>query len=141
MNLTCYRAISSIAQKVASLTDCSHGEGIWSNDNLDLLWERNAITTPHELQSCSISREYRAPSWSWASINGPIRFQFRSSEITTVELRTIADIKGYEGGSIDGCSPESQITVSGSLVECSDALLDAEFSLKADNPSDEATMP
>lgn len=64
-------AISGVAQKLKHLwgdESVHYHAGIWSFGMIQaLLWQTSA-----EDQSTTRSKEYRAPSWSWASINGRI---------------------------------------------------------------------
>jgi hypothetical protein len=63
-------AISGIASKVKEATDSAYLAGLWK-DNLasDLLWS----SSPAGGQMCAPTT-FRAPSFSWASIDGPISY-------------------------------------------------------------------
>lgn len=61
-------ALAGIASKVAERTGHTYVAGLWLQDLLPigLLWSRDFATIP-------LSRpQYRAPSWSWASIDSPV---------------------------------------------------------------------
>jgi hypothetical protein len=62
-------ALQGIATQIEGHTGQSYCAGFWINDTLSsaLLWS----TTNPKLRR---SKEYRAPSWSWGSIDGPIEF-------------------------------------------------------------------
>jgi hypothetical protein len=88
-------ALSAIAQKLQKVSGYTYLAGLWFPTLMtDLLWSG---TRGRHIQS-----EYRAPSWSWASVDGPIMFpiytdkqlrtesiaHFRSGECTTHPLDT-----------------------------------------------------
>jgi hypothetical protein len=61
-------ALAGIASKLAEKTGYTYVAGLWLQDLLPtgLLWSRDFATTP-------LTRpQYRAPSWSWASIDSPV---------------------------------------------------------------------
>jgi hypothetical protein len=64
-------ALQGLATQVEQLTGQRYCAGFWINDNLptSLLWTAAA---PPFLRP----REYRAPSWSWASIDGSVNFNY-----------------------------------------------------------------
>jgi hypothetical protein len=66
-------AISSLAAMVQKALGSEYCAGLWTLDLLhQLLWRTADTTNPSG--SWTRYTEYVAPSWSWASINGPIRF-------------------------------------------------------------------
>jgi hypothetical protein len=60
-------ALAGIASKIAEKTGHTYLAGLWAEDLLSgLLWSRDFATVP-------LTRpQYRAPSWSWASIDSPV---------------------------------------------------------------------
>lgn len=61
-------ALSSIAAHIASKTQDTYIAGLWRETLLDdLIWQ----ATGHARGLTSDPPSYRAPSWSWASIDGP----------------------------------------------------------------------
>ncbi|KAI9768775.1 MAG: hypothetical protein M1839_003960 [Geoglossum umbratile] len=61
-------AISGLASEVYRRTGDQYLAGLWkSNLHIDLLWE----STPGGMVR---PQGFRAPSWSWASLDGPIRY-------------------------------------------------------------------
>ena len=61
-------AISGLARQVYSITKDKYCTGIWRKDMvLQLLWRLQRPQHKSELP-------YRAPSWSWASIEGKVEF-------------------------------------------------------------------
>ncbi|KIX95813.1 uncharacterized protein Z520_08521 [Fonsecaea multimorphosa CBS 102226] len=115
-------AISGIAKKVSTATDSAYLAGLW-NDNLieDLLW----ASGPH-LESPHLARrlnEYRAPSFSWASVDTQIQ-PFEEREGENVELsphisiaQTSCTVSGLNplgavtDGFIDLCGPVAEATL------------------------------
>jgi hypothetical protein len=71
-------AISGIAQKVAEATEERYLAGLWDNTMLaqSLLWyvlgRRQADSTPSVRSPSQGNRNYRAPSWSWASLEAKL---------------------------------------------------------------------
>lgn len=76
-------ALSGIASVVSKQTGSDYVAGLWA-DNLirDLCWYRNIYPQNLEKKPSSLPREYRAPSFSWASIEDEIIYA-RSMEIDT----------------------------------------------------------
>jgi hypothetical protein len=75
-------ALSGLAQKMRSATNQTYFAGLWERTlSLDLLWYREdgTLLQPN-LEFAELP--WRAPSWSWASVNvgvrGEILFLFRS---------------------------------------------------------------
>ncbi|KAH7383209.1 heterokaryon incompatibility protein-domain-containing protein [Pyrenochaeta sp. MPI-SDFR-AT-0127] len=65
-------AISGIAKRIASLVNDTYLAGMWRNDlETQLIWQIDNYTNVSEM-STSRPLKYRAPSWSWASVDGPI---------------------------------------------------------------------
>ena len=65
-------AISGIAKRMQGLLDDEYLAGLWrKNLPSQLLWAATDYARPSSLPSRK-PRSYRAPSWSWASTDGPI---------------------------------------------------------------------
>ena len=63
-------ALSAVAKALAPKFGCSYVAGLWRNDlPMQLLWRSGWVTATVEHSRPAI---YRAPSWSWASIDGPV---------------------------------------------------------------------
>jgi hypothetical protein len=81
------RAISGCAQWIKAKTNDNYMAGLWRSDlRTQLFWYSDD-------RDSSSQKTYRAPSWSWASVNGRVKFlrptQFtgeRSNESFTAEL-------------------------------------------------------
>ena len=68
-------ALSGIAQKFEVAWKDKYLAGIWERQLLpSLAWRRS--TEPGQQYYPALT-EYRAPSWSWASIDGPVEFDIR----------------------------------------------------------------
>jgi len=80
-------ALAGIAQKFHELTGDQYLAGIWKESLLDhLLWRHESIEGHgpifrHFNRSETFGKpaKYRAPSWSWAAINGPVRWPLATS--------------------------------------------------------------
>ncbi|KAE9366203.1 HET-domain-containing protein [Stipitochalara longipes BDJ] len=58
-------AISGMAHRIASRVESEYLAGLWRNNLMhDLFWQADAIA--------SKPKKYRAPSWSWASLDGKV---------------------------------------------------------------------
>lgn len=87
-----FAAISGLAKKMQQViryftgADDVYLVGLWkSNLAQDLLWQRQ-IEFFHTEPARGRPREWRAPSWSWASINGPVNQNHSMSLISQIEL-------------------------------------------------------
>jgi hypothetical protein len=109
-------ALSGIANAVSAVRKGDvYLAGLWRNSlALDLLW-----TT--EWAKSTKPTEYRAPSWSWASIDGPIRHSDYSkgakSENLTVAFDVIDAKVEYRGKNPFGNICDGSLTLSGFLFE------------------------
>ena len=64
-------ALSGIAQAAAKRINDTYLAGIWLEQlNRGLAW----LCDPYQRKLANTAAEYRAPSWSWASIDEPIQF-------------------------------------------------------------------
>lgn len=70
-------ALQGVAGRMQILRDCAYYAGLWE-DTLcsDLLWISDS-DTPSPPMTC----KYRAPSWSWASIDGPVAWPYSQNSI------------------------------------------------------------
>jgi hypothetical protein len=83
-------ALQGLASQIASVTDRQYCAGLWIDKTLplSLLWNAYRPNTQR-------SEEYRAPTWSWASIDGSIGFKQIAQQLQTTARITI-DIHGTE---------------------------------------------
>ncbi|KAE9381644.1 HET-domain-containing protein [Stipitochalara longipes BDJ] len=88
-------AISGVAKQILKKSNDVYFAGLWRNNfTMSLLWY---LQSPQR----SISTEYRAPSWSWASVDGRVEFLVKRPRLgyTTTAVSSIQTI-GTTG--IDG---------------------------------------
>ena len=72
-------ALSGLAQKVYHLTKSPYLAGLWKEDlPRGLLWIRDQKTN---LEQWRRPRVYRAPSWSWCAIDGPVHLHLTLHEV------------------------------------------------------------
>jgi hypothetical protein len=63
-------AISGLASQIAKRTDAEYLAGLWRQDlPFGLLWQAS------HREGMRVTDKWRAPSWSWASIDGPVNSQ------------------------------------------------------------------
>jgi hypothetical protein len=75
-------ALSGLAHKVHDVTKSHYLAGLWKDDlPRSLLWIRNQNTNVEQWRR---PRVYRAPSWSWCAIDGPVQLH---SNLHQVQFR------------------------------------------------------
>jgi hypothetical protein len=76
-------ALSGLASQYARLTDHKYLAGLWHEDLVQLLlWSMNPQIAPRPLPP-----HYRAPSWSWASLDGEVTMPaLRHSELPSLKV-------------------------------------------------------
>lgn len=75
-------AVSGVAREFQKTMKCRYLAGLWEDNLLaQLLWSST-------YQGLTRPENYRAPSWSWAAYNGPVRSDFMS---------TMTMCKGWKG--------------------------------------------
>lgn len=87
-------AISGIAHKFRAVTNGSYIAGLWLNNLADdMLWSTNLPQgdTSNERNHAALGF-YRAPSFSWASIEGPIEFEPQDEDSSTTSLMELHEI-------------------------------------------------
>ena len=103
--------------------------GHWrQNLPFDLLWATGNGSTMMRPNTCTRSSEYRAPSWSWAAVDGPVRFiwvfkrllagrwaegGFDFSIQPDTEVLHIAHVPKHEGSGFNGQLCGGHITLWG----------------------------
>ena len=79
-------ALSGMVSQMAAATKATYVAGLWKEDLiLGLTWRR-----VHRKTLVTVRRPWRAPSWSWASIDGPVEWLWCIS----VNTRYPADLDG-----------------------------------------------
>ncbi|KAK5265950.1 hypothetical protein LTR96_008851 [Exophiala xenobiotica] len=114
-------AISGIAQKVAQVTGESYLAGHWDNPLLaqSLLWyvpsRRQANSKPSVRPSAEGVSSYRAPSWSWASVDAQVTWnwpaEYGETLINIIET-TVEETGNVQFGAISGARMEIEGRVS-----------------------------
>lgn len=84
-------AISGLARQVYSITKDKYCAGIWREDlSTQLLWQ---LQRPQH----KLDLPYRAPSWSWASTEGKVKFMQKTNHIIPeLEIKSVQSI-GVDG--------------------------------------------
>jgi hypothetical protein len=68
-------ALSGLAQSFAQKTGYTYMAGMWKETLVtDLFWTQRHVLYGKRAETTLQSLEYRAPSWSWASVEGNIWF-------------------------------------------------------------------
>ncbi|KAF5012675.1 hypothetical protein FDECE_1306 [Fusarium decemcellulare] len=74
-------ALSGVASRFQEMTGDQYVAGLWKNDILNqLVWEVDLFGVKRA------PRQYRAPSFSWASVDGPVRFSKVQSHSWTANV-------------------------------------------------------
>jgi hypothetical protein len=112
-----FPAISGIASKIRKATHSEYVAGIWkSNLASDLLWSAASNATN---ASCFVLEEWRAPTFSWASLDTPITYtqlddEERESFAPTIALLASSAIP--KGLNPLGTLSEASITLRGPIT-------------------------
>jgi hypothetical protein len=79
-------ALSAVARKPSQLTGDEYVAGLWRRSLGELLlW--HCYSNSVGFSACRYPREYRAPSWSWAAIDGTVFWQtYRRFEADVVDI-------------------------------------------------------
>lgn len=110
-----FLAISGVAKEIKRMSGDRYLAGLWERNILrDLLW------MVYIQERVSMPMAYRAPSWSWASLNAPILYTWASNvgdEPETLHARFIDARLSNATGDDTGLLTDGCIRVSGRLVE------------------------
>jgi hypothetical protein len=120
-------AIGGIAQKLRDAWEDEYYAGIWKGSFIDLLaWRRNRKSIPGQY---TVLEKYRAPSWSWASVEGPIEYAY-SWRVPIGNLRNLKaeflvceTVPATENRSPFGEIRAGELTLRGSLIRCNCPIL------------------
>ncbi len=117
-------ACAGLAKRIAAASSLSSGQyvaGLWLHQlQCQLLWEVAANPFPRRRRLGDTSRPavYRAPSWSWASVDGPVNLSPVSRGPRTMTLVGVTDVcVENEGGRADpfGAVRRAEISLRGTL--------------------------
>ena len=105
-------ALSGLAQQWHLRKNCDYIAGLWKDSLIkDLQWGvglENAAPKP---------KEWRAPSWSWASVNGPVHY-YTPSLYHYDDCSTVIDVKrALKGSDTFGEVEAGHVLISGELVQ------------------------
>ncbi|CAO2647093.1 Nn.00g080150.m01.CDS01 [Neocucurbitaria sp. VM-36] len=110
-------ALAGIASRVHAITHDEYLAGHWRRDlERSLFWQVTA-----EFNTCTPARvkQYRAPSWSWASVDGAILFNFvdlapNMDEPASIEI--LGASTEVVGGNPFGCISSARLVIKASVV-------------------------
>ena len=104
-------ALSGLAKRFSELSNGALGDyraGLWQNSiHLDILWQRDdagagfalMLPIPHKMGRSRYQGRARAPSWSWAAVDGPITFR---GDLRTPKRRILCETKPVKGHDLFG---------------------------------------
>ncbi|KAL0932229.1 uncharacterized protein CTRU02_213182 [Colletotrichum truncatum] len=88
-------ALAGMAARFRSITGGKYGRylaGLWEEDLLkQLLWRQDDPARYYPPTSRGKSEQWRAPSWSWACVDGHVDFQL-AGKATKVDLATVVNV-------------------------------------------------
>ncbi|KAF8866584.1 HET-domain-containing protein, partial [Acephala macrosclerotiorum] len=92
-------ALAGVAYEMAAMSQQSYHAGLWKGDLInDLLWCRDFPTIPLPRPN------YRAPSWSWASIDSPVVWSKsvnlpveKNAQVLDCETRVLSEFAPFAG--------------------------------------------
>ncbi len=130
-------AVSGLAMLFAEQMEQNYFAGLWSSTLLgDLLWETNANK---RIKKKPLS--YRAPSWSWASVECPVKYLpgwINVDKATVLEI----NVQNESGSSQWGRVTNGQLRIRGKLYAGFAAVLSAnEWFLQKSNALIASCMP
>lgn len=118
-------AVAGIATHFSDMLDSPYHAGIWKNHFLPgLTWQRSYLGHP------LVRHRNRAPSWSWASVDGPINYprvfsgqnnRNTSRAILDADVEIVGiDIKEHNPGNFGSLHPGGRLSVIGTVVPVED---------------------
>lgn len=94
-------ALAGLAELYRQATGDQYLAGLWRSSLIvDLLWKRQRVLSCHGVLT-SMPMEYRAPSWSWAALDGNVSFALSGRPQRLSE----AEILGAYLDTIEGLDP------------------------------------
>jgi Heterokaryon incompatibility protein (HET) len=79
------RAIGGLAEEYHLLMNDTYLAGLWKSKlGIELIWRRNSYSDAGKLSSRPI--KYRAPSWSWASVDGEVAIKWKPIELVKFNI-------------------------------------------------------
>ncbi|KAF4632920.1 hypothetical protein G7Y89_g5199 [Cudoniella acicularis] len=125
-------AVAGLAAVYQQATGDEYVAGLWRSSLIvNLLWKQQYLLNCHQ-SSISVPREYRAPSWSWASFDGNIEFALRGrpqhfpeAEILGTYLDSIEELSVPIGQFLWIRGPLFEVNINNDRVYVSDGELGA----------------
>ncbi|OAP56326.1 hypothetical protein AYL99_09505 [Fonsecaea erecta] len=117
-------ALAGVVKAIKSLTRDGYYAGLWHDTMLcGLSWYLDHHCRPSEIAPYRRSATYRAPSWSWMSMDGAISMSHTTYPLDARLGRyTLATIRGVDVHTVDedgnGNIIDGSITIEGHLAEC-----------------------
>jgi hypothetical protein len=110
-------ACAGLAKRIAAVSRDEYVAGLWRRQlEYQLLWEVAANAFPRRRQIGDTSRpeRYRAPSWSWASLDGPVRLPHFPAAAAL--MAQVADVRvEHEGSDRYGAVRSARLRLVGML--------------------------
>jgi hypothetical protein len=102
-------ALQGLASQIETATGRRYCAGLWIDSSLpsSLLWSAASPKHPRP-------QEYRAPTWSWASIDGPIVFEI--DKMDAIEIEVLGTIALPTNQHHNSRVPLAALQISGSLI-------------------------
>lgn len=112
-----FLAISGAAKNVQQISRDNYLAGLWERSVVrDLLWHAHS-----ERQVKVLPLNYRAPTWSWASLNAPVRYTWSSKsyddERDTLHAQFISARLSHQTEDKTGLMSGGNLRISGRLAE------------------------
>jgi hypothetical protein len=108
-------ALSGIAKRFQRVFGTEYVAGLWSEDMINgLCWNVESV---HKARRPS---EYRAPSWSWASVEGEVRFS------RPVHIGSVDGVGGYaiQPRTVNTWFPHEQFSLKILKIDCARSTID-----------------
>lgn len=114
-------ALSGVAKCQQEIFQDTYAAGLWKRTiHFELLWHVQGMNASRPLHN------YRAPSWSWASINGQISFPFRDDILYAEYLFSISNLK------VDAAGDDSTGQINGACIHGIGILKEARWDKQTD---------
>jgi hypothetical protein len=101
-------AIGGIAEEISRITGVEYKAGVWTNNILyDIMWytdTRDWLSRP---------KAWRAPTWSWASVNAPVSYGDIQDDATAVAAVHACDASPAHGHTAFGEVQAGSLEISG----------------------------
>ncbi|KAF9893504.1 hypothetical protein FE257_010816 [Aspergillus nanangensis] len=113
-------AISGIASVVQEITKSEYIAGLWSDNLLsDLAWQSAIIATVEDASTVFPLEEYRAPSFSWASIEHKVSYTRSLRWVSTRSCTVLSAGAKVIGQNPFGQVHSAHVTLRGRMLETS----------------------